>query len=301
MPFSFKPTRVPGSLGSIALSPSDTQQPRGKKRKFKDFGAVDDVMQEAKINVVNHKSLYVASQLIRPTADQTRSKTRQIPRTIPSEVISARELHWMSNTLQNFQRRFKALSQLSEKLLSSETLKPGEIHSIISRLARGQFQSGEIVSGAKMEYDLPARSETALRYGSIAKQINLYFKVSTPKEKVEDREGFIKLFTMFMENYVAFKGCIEILLTSAENISPQAKSVQGAVDTFSHSHLDTSKNGSQTENPSTISDTVAFFDVMDTSSSKNEHTEDQDHQAHSSDSSESDSEMIWKMLVPKLK
>ncbi|EGF97912.1 uncharacterized protein MELLADRAFT_69687 [Melampsora larici-populina 98AG31] len=109
---------------------------------------------------------------------------------------------------------------------------------------------------------------------------------------------------MFMENYVAFKGCIEILLGSAENISSQAESVQGAVDTFSHSHQDTSKNGSQAENyPSTMSDTVAFFDVMDTFSSKtsNEHTEDQDHQAHLSDSSESDSEMILKMLVPRLR
>ncbi|EGG06744.1 uncharacterized protein MELLADRAFT_106446 [Melampsora larici-populina 98AG31] len=115
----------------------------------------------------------------------------------------------MSNHLQEFQRRLVPLTHLSEKLLHSEDLKPGDIHSIISRFPPVQSDPGQGNSWAKLKSALPIRSKTALTSGSIGKQLDLYF--------VEDREEFIKVLKAFMENYVAFKGWVEVALRSSEN------------------------------------------------------------------------------------
>ncbi|EGG10351.1 uncharacterized protein MELLADRAFT_60534 [Melampsora larici-populina 98AG31] len=194
----------------MSLFASDMPQFQMKKRKLMDLEA--QAMQEAKTNIKNYKSPYIDPEVIFPTAAQTHSKMKLTPK-----IISAGELRLMSNNLQKFQRDLEPLTHLSERLLLSGILQPGDIHSIISRFSGVQSKPGQSNSRSKMKSNLPLKSKTELNSGSIAKQLDLYFKQSKLDKKVEDREEFIKILTVFMEHYVAFKGCIEILLRSAEN------------------------------------------------------------------------------------
>ncbi|EGF99664.1 uncharacterized protein MELLADRAFT_68429 [Melampsora larici-populina 98AG31] len=276
-----------------------------------------DGIQQVQINLENHISLsakheiYVASHTICPTPDQTRSKTK---RTLSSGGIAGGELHLMSHTLQQFQRRLAALSLLSERLFHSETLRPGDIHSIVSRFSCIRSQSGQDDTGAKMESDLSVWRRTALESGSSAKEISSYSKESKPEKKVEDRDKFIKLLTVFMEDYEHFKGCVEVALSSANNVPSEAQGMQASAS--SHAVQDSKKDSSQEKNyPVNKSDMVPFTNAMalhkepdvDKALSKVSDwsrfaKKDEDVTGWSSDSSESDTdELICKMLVPNLK
>lgn len=130
---------------------------------------------------VNHD--ISVSQINCPTTAQTRSKkNKKTSITIPSEGISAGELHLMSNVLQKFQRHLEAVSNLGERLSHLGILQPGDTHSIISSFPQVQSQT---------------TGQLNLSFKTIAKPLNFYLRGLKPVKQV----SYLHIFPRSVRNY----------------------------------------------------------------------------------------------------
>ncbi|KAG0143748.1 hypothetical protein CROQUDRAFT_167449 [Cronartium quercuum f. sp. fusiforme G11] len=259
-PVSLNPTTSLSSLSRNPLSstyPYFNPHPQAKKRKSKDLDVLDDEAREAEIDVgdrqtrnhgsENHEA-NLRSQIIHLTTPQKRPRKKRTPKTITSQELSAKEPNTMSKALQNFQRRFEALSNLSDELLNSGILQPGEILPIVESFPWDQSQIGQAKSTAKVnsdsdsDFNLSKAAVTikiATTSRSRANQINSYCQEMDLSKKVQGREGYFNLLKTFITDFLSFRACVEVVLRKTSNsLSSQPKENQDVINSNPHSSQD---------------------------------------------------------------